>query len=186
MVVVSFFVRALLPGTGTDIAKITSHATRTKGRKVATIKGDISGALNNAPTHYFTSPNFHCDRAIKQTSLRSNHPIIKRTAQLGIRHSPDKGVCSSAGRWSLKLIQKELGKVAQDSWILQTVQGLRLEFFTLPPCQVIEQPKLDVERSQALSKEINELCQKRAIIPTTKYGTGFVSPVFVIPKTGEK
>ena len=44
---------------------------------------------------------------------------------------------------------------------------------------MIEQPKLDVERSQALSKEVNDLCQKRTIIPTTKE---FVSPVFVVPR----
>ena len=85
----------------------------------------------------------------------------------------------------LSRFRKNWEKVTQDSWVLQTVQGLRLEFFTVPRYQVIEQPKLDVERSQALSKEVNNLCQKRAIIPTTNDGTGFVSPVF-IPKTGEK
>ena len=51
---------------------------------------------------------------------------------------------------------------------------------------MIEQLKLDVEKSQALSKEVNKLCQKRVIIPTTNDGARFVSPVFVIPKTGEK
>ena len=86
----------------------------------------------------------------------------------------------------LSRFRKNWEKVTQDSWVLQTVQGLRLEFFTVPPYQVIEQPKLDVERSQALSKEVYKLYQKRAIIPTTNDEIGFVSPVFVVPKTGEK
>ena len=40
MVTVSFFVGALLPGTGTDRARIYSRITQAKRRKVATIKGD--------------------------------------------------------------------------------------------------------------------------------------------------
>ena len=107
---INFFVGALLPGTGADREKINSRTTQTKIRKVATIRGDISRTLNNAPTHYSMSPNFHCSRVIKRTSLRSNHPIIKWTVQLGIGCDSDKRVCSSPGRWLPKLIQKELGK----------------------------------------------------------------------------
>ena len=107
---ISFFVGALLPGTGADRGRITSRTTQTKRRKVATIRGDISRTLNNAPTHYSASPNFHCSRVIKRTSSRSNHPIVKWTAQLGIRCDSDKRVCPSPSRWSRKPIQKELGK----------------------------------------------------------------------------
>ena len=99
---ISFFMGALLPGMGADRARITSHTTQTKRRKVATIRGDIFRTLNNAPTHYSTSPNFHCSRVIKRTSSTSNHPIVKWTAQLGIRRDSDNRGCPSPGRWSLK------------------------------------------------------------------------------------
>ena len=128
---------------------------------MATIRGGVSQALKNTAIHYFTSPNFHCKRAIKQTSSKSNHPIINWTAQLGIRCCPDKRICPSPSRWSFKLIETKLGKSHTG----------QLDF--------TDSPRLDVERSQALSKEINDLCQKRAIIPTTK---GFVSPVFIVPR----
>ena len=62
---ISFSVGALLPGAGADRARITSRTTQTKRRKVATIRGDISRTLNNGPTHYSMSPNFHCSRVIK-------------------------------------------------------------------------------------------------------------------------
>ena len=78
-------------------------------------------------------------------------------------------------------IQKEL-EASHTGW-LDSTNSLRSK---IAPHQVIEQPKLDVERSQVLSKEINKLCQKRVIVLTTNDGTGFVSPVFVIPKAGEK
>jgi len=60
----------------------------------------------------------------------------------------------------LSLFKKNWETVTQDSWILHTVQGLQLEFFTVPPYQVIEQPQLDAERTQALSIEIDKLVQK--------------------------
>ena len=145
--------------------------------------------LKHSTTHPLTIPRAQTSTAAES----SNEPVQEVT------------IPSSSGLLSLELdvtlikefahhpvggclsrFRKNWEKVTQDSWVLQTVQGLRLEFFTVPSYQVIEQPKLDVERSQALSKEVNKLCQKRAIIPTTNDGAGFVRPVFVIPKTGEK
>ena len=73
-------------------------------------QGKYFSSTPNAAIHYFTSPNFHCKRAIKQTSSRSNHAIINWTAQLGIRCSPDKRICPSPSRWSFKLIEIKLGK----------------------------------------------------------------------------
>ena len=50
MVTVSFFVEALLPGTGADKARIYSHTTQAKRRKVATIRGDTSQAHKKIDT----------------------------------------------------------------------------------------------------------------------------------------
>ena len=169
-----------------DRARITSRTTRTKRMKLATIRKDISRVLKNVPTHYFTSPNFHCSRAIEQTSSRSNHPIIKWTAQLGIRCSPDKRVCSSTSWWSLKLIQKELGKSHTGQLDFTDSPRSKVRVFHSTTILSDRATKVRCIRSQALSKEINKLCQKRAIAPTTKDGTGFVSLVFGLHKTGEK
>ena len=54
------------------------------------------------------SQNLHCSRAIKKTSLRSNHPIFKQIAQLRVGYYSDKRIYSSPSGWSLKFIQKEL------------------------------------------------------------------------------
>ena len=84
----------------------------------------------------------------------------------------------------LSLFRKNWERITQDNWILHTIQGLKLEFVSTPPHQVIHQPQLDPEKAQALSDEVNKLFQKRAIVPAIEDGTGFVSPVFVVPKAG--
>ena len=84
----------------------------------------------------------------------------------------------------LSLFRKNWERITQDNWILHTIQGLKLEFVSTPPHQVIQQPQLDSEKVQALSNEVNKLFQKRAIVPAIEDGTGFVSPVFVVPKAG--
>ena len=55
MVAVSFFMGAVLPGTGADRVSISSYTTQAKRRKVATIRGDTSRALKSVPSHRFTS-----------------------------------------------------------------------------------------------------------------------------------
>ena len=93
----------------------------------------------------------------RQISSRSNHPNptkITWIAQLGIRH---KHHYQHPVGGRLHLFRKNWEKVTQDGWILHAVQDLKLEFFTIPPYQVMEQPRLDTERTQALSNETNEL-----------------------------
>ena len=74
-------------------------------------------------------------------------------------------------------------KITQDPWILQTVQGLRLEFINLPPNLQIRQPVLEADKVQALSREVEKLVQKEAICPVQAGDIGFMSPIFVVPKS---
>ena len=64
------------------------------------------------------------------------------------------------------------------------IQGLKLEVVSTLPHQVIHQTQLDSKKAQALPDKVNKLFQKKAIVPAIQDGTGFVSPVFVLPKAG--
>ena len=177
---------AVLPGTGVDRARITSCTTQTKRRKVATIRGDISRTLNNAPTHYSTSPNFHCSRVIKRTNSRREVTIPSSSGLLSLElvMTLIKEFAHHLVGGRLSRFRNNREKVTQDSWVLQTVQGLRLEFFTVPTYLVIEQPKLDVERSQALSKEINKLCQREQLFQQPTLEPGLSVQFLLYPKQG--
>ena len=74
-------------------------------------------------------------------------------------------------------------KITQDPWILQTVQGLRLEFINPPPNLQIRQPVLEVDKAQALSREVEKLAQKEAICPVQVGDIGFMSPILVVLKS---
>ena len=74
-------------------------------------------------------------------------------------------------------------KITQDPWILLTVQGLRLEFINPRPNLQIRQPVLEADKAQALSREVEKLAQKEAICPVQAGDIGFMSAIFVVPKS---
>ena len=72
--------------------------------------------------------------------------------------------------------------ITDSSWVLQAVQGYKLDFTSVPPHKPPSlTADLPLKQDQALSKEIQSLVQKAAIIRTLKTD-GFFSPIFIVPK----
>ena len=112
MVATSFFEGVLLPGTGANRARASSHTAQKRTKRIATNKGDISQPHRETLTPCFMNQASHI-RTNKQTRSRNKHPKVakvKWAAQLGIRHRFGKGNVSSPSGWSFKPVQEELGK----------------------------------------------------------------------------
>ncbi|CAC5413118.1 unnamed protein product [Mytilus coruscus] len=82
-------------------------------------------------------------------------------------------------RWFLKNWQKITG----DHFILQIVQGYKLEFYTLPlQRQLPQYPMFNREQKDYLNQEIQKLLEKGAIQPVHQEQTQFLSCMFLVPK----
>ena len=77
---------------------------------------------------------------------------------------------------------KNWHQVSRDPWVLDTVQGYRLEFHSQPQQRTRPSFHLDESRAEALTREVRELVDKRAIQPVWNQRGGFFSPMFVVPK----
>ena len=77
---------------------------------------------------------------------------------------------------------KNWHQVSRDPWVLETVQGYRLEFHSQPQQRIRPSFHLDKTRAEALTREVRELVDKRAIQPVWNQRGGFFSPMFVVPK----
>ena len=78
---------------------------------------------------------------------------------------------------------KNWREITNDPWILETIQGYQVEFHSIP--QQIRCPnkiRLDATQSQALTKEVEELVRKEAIIAAPIEQRGFTSQMFLVPK----
>ena len=73
-------------------------------------------------------------------------------------------------------------QISQDPWVLDTIQGYRLDLVKSPPVQRFHQPQLDSLKSVIISEEIQKLQQKQAIACIKDDRRGFISPIFVVPK----
>ena len=76
------------------------------------------------------------------------------------------------------------GEISSDPWILKTVQGYQVEFHTAP--QQVGCPNeigLNTTQSQALTKEVEELVRKEAIVTAPLEQGGFTSQMFLVPKS---
>ena len=88
-----------------------------------------------------------------------------------------------AGR--LALFLNNWSKVSQDQWILDAIQGYRIEFLT-EPVQTTR-PRVGVSSSQEqslINEEIQKMLSKGAIteLPPEEAGQGFYSNLFLVPK----
>ena len=75
-------------------------------------------------------------------------------------------------------------QITSDPWILETITGSKLEFRSIP--QQVRPPTethLDVEKAQVLTGEIEKLVKKEAISVVPNAGEGFISSIFLVPKS---
>ena len=72
--------------------------------------------------------------------------------------------------------------LTSDPWILQVVQGHSLEFQWTPPDRPAPPSAvLTREQTEALSKEVQALVEKKAVHQISA-SSGFFSPIFIVPK----
>ena len=77
--------------------------------------------------------------------------------------------------------------VTSDKWVLDTIQGYRIEFLNHPT--QTHPPRMGVTSSQEqvlVLEEIHTMLEKGAIVelPKSEQGKGFYSTLFLIPKKG--
>ncbi|XP_069071628.1 uncharacterized protein [Pleurodeles waltl] len=76
-------------------------------------------------------------------------------------------------------------RVTQDAWVLQTVQGFRLEFYQTLLQESIPPPlHFSRQDTSVIDSEIRELLQKRAIAFCDSHPSCFCSNIFLIQKRG--
>ena len=86
------------------------------------------------------------------------------------------------GRVSLFIPNWE--RITSDPWVLSAIQGYRLEFSSTPlPQSGGAQPHLGSQKDGIVTDEISKLAQKGAITEVPEDREGFVSPIFVVPKS---
>ena len=76
-------------------------------------------------------------------------------------------------------------RITQDPWVLEVIQGYKIELVTPPVQQSLPlAPKLSSTQEAVLEQEINNLLIKQAIHPVypAYQGVGFISSMFVVPK----
>ena len=77
----------------------------------------------------------------------------------------------------------EWSKITSDPWILESVQGYRLEFQDLPFQKSLPRPRnFSAEEMSLIDSEIEKLLEKRAIVPTARCYNEFISNIFFGPK----
>lgn len=107
---------------------------------------------------------------LKESGLEVDMSIVRASAMTPV-----------GGR--LQHFKSNWNKISSDPWILNTVTGARVEFRSLPTQQ--NKPSevcVNTEQSQALTREVEDLVRKNAIVPTPNEG-GFSSTIFLVPKT---
>lgn len=77
-------------------------------------------------------------------------------------------------------------KITTDAWVLQAVQGYRLELEREPRQQCTPITQVGVPSSSIISEEVEALREKGAIKPVNRAGDAFYSRIFVVPKKGGK
>ena len=75
--------------------------------------------------------------------------------------------------------------ITQDPWVLNVIQGYEIPFLENPPTGEIPPFTFSVEESSVISAEILRLQEKGAVTEVAS-GKGFVSNIFVVPKSDNK
>uniref|UniRef100_H3A6A3 ribonuclease H n=1 Tax=Latimeria chalumnae TaxID=7897 RepID=H3A6A3_LATCH len=75
-------------------------------------------------------------------------------------------------------------KITRDPWVLDTIQGYRLEFLSRPVQDTWPpEAKFSLDKEALIRQELNTLVQKQVISPSNPEVTpGFVSSIFLVPK----
>ena len=96
-------------------------------------------------------------------------------------HNGDAITPFHAGR--LKFFYAAWSTITSDQWILEEIQGVRIEFVRTP-YQLSPSKGLTVNRSEALvvDSEINKLLEKRVIEPVSSEPGEYISSIFLHPK----
>ena len=120
--------------------------------------------------------SFYPSSVVDQLKRKGIMPI---TAELARQDLP------LAGR--LQFFVENWKVITQDQWVLETVEGFAIPF-TSPPYQPYPPRVLDhsSEEEKLLQDKITSLLAKQAIENTMPSGRGFLSTVFLVPKTAAK
>ena len=96
-------------------------------------------------------------------------------------HLQDTVEHCQAGR--LRFFQKAWLNITSDQWILESIQGVKIEFVT-KPVQLNPPSELKVRSSEGsiVNTEINKLLQKGVIEPCYPEAEQFISKIFLRPK----
>ncbi len=96
-------------------------------------------------------------------------------------HLQDTVEHCQAGR--LRFFQKAWLNITSDQWILESIQGVKIEFVT-KPVQLNPPSELKVSSSEGsiVNTEINKLLQKGVIEPCYPEAEQFISKIFLRPK----
>ena len=74
-------------------------------------------------------------------------------------------------------------KITKNSEILETVQGAKILFCTIPPSTVKNNPNFTQPETDAIDNEISKLLQKGVVKPSYHEEGEFISPIFVTPES---
>ena len=173
MVTTSFFEGAPLPGMGANRARASNCTAqrRRRTKRIVINKGNIF-------------------RTNKQTSSKNIQPKVakvKWAAKLGIRHKFGKRNVSSPSGWSFKPVQEELGgnHIRQFDPSHDPRSKTGICFHTAPPSDMPTTAGFRKD-SSLIQRGGQIIPEKSNCVPAIEDGTGFVSPVFVVPMQGRR
>ncbi|XP_064482803.1 uncharacterized protein LOC135395635 [Ornithodoros turicata] len=132
-------------------------------------------------------------RPAQEGSFPAKRPRPYQYRQQPRQPFPGGPPTSQAGRGRGFNCQSGAGRIArcfskwlalsQDPWVLQVVQGYRLDLVGSPVLrQSPPRPSLSKAQSLLVKQEIDLLLSKGAISPTARENVKFLSPIFLVPK----
>ncbi|KAI8503707.1 hypothetical protein Bbelb_186780 [Branchiostoma belcheri] len=129
-------------------------------------------SYQSRPSYYNSSRSFRSKPAGdgKRQQKKEWGPAFDRTAKCTSSVS-----AASCRQWQ---------QVTTDPWILQCVQGYKLEFATTPPIQgrlPLSRPRDDAQAA-VIDEEVRTLLTKGAVTEVPYHHTQFVSTLFTVPK----
>lgn len=120
------------------------------------------------------------ERSTSPTAELQLQPEEEKLEQLpsSVRHFRAGNISFHIDQWQ---------KITSDSWVLQTVAGLKIPFKDLP--SQLHEPKpfnLSKTQSDTLSQVIDQLCEKQVIEVSMEEPGQVISNVFIRPKPNNK
>ena len=85
----------------------------------------------------------------------------------------------------LKLFLQNWQAITRDSWILETVQGIRLDFLSTPVQSNLPNPCFHKKAEQdMIDAEVMNLVQKNAVCPADSMEDSFIRNIFWFKRKG--